>query len=156
MKRSSTICLQAVVVLVGIGVLALMLWEPHLEGRNVHATLYQIYFNDPFLACAYVASIPFFVALHQTFKLLAHAGRNEASPERSVRALRLIKYCGLLLVASLVTAEGYLLIYVRGTDDIAGGVAMGLFLMLVFAAMTTVAAVFERRMSSALKTEPTT
>ena len=71
MLRSSTIFLQAVVVLIGIGALALLLWEPHLEGRNAHATLFQIYFNDPFLGYAYIATIPFFVALFQAFKLLA-------------------------------------------------------------------------------------
>ena len=59
MKRSSTIFLQVVVVLIGIGALAIMLWEPHIEGRNAHATLFEIYFKDPFLAYAYIGSIPF-------------------------------------------------------------------------------------------------
>ena len=48
MKRSSTIFLQVVIVLIGIGALALMLWEPHIEGRNAHATLFEIYFKIPF------------------------------------------------------------------------------------------------------------
>jgi hypothetical protein len=148
MKSSFTIFLQVVVVLVGIGVLALMLWEPHLEGRNVHATLFQIYFNDPFLACAYIASIPFFVALYQAVRLLEHIGRNDVLSERSVRALRAIKYCGMSLVASLVAAEAYVWVIVRGKDDIAGGAAVGLFLILVSVAIATAAAVFERRISS--------
>ena len=66
-----------VVVLIGLGALALLLWEPHLEGRNAHATLFEIYFNDPFLAYAYGASIPFFVSLYQAFKLLGYAGQNQ-------------------------------------------------------------------------------
>ena len=77
MKRSSTIFLQVVIVLIGIGALALMLWEPHIEGRNAHATLFEIYFKDPFLAYAYIASIPFFVALYQAFKVLGYAGQNK-------------------------------------------------------------------------------
>ena len=68
--RSSTAFLQMVTVLIGIGAFALLLWEPHIEGRNAHATLFQIYFNDPFLAYAYIASISFFAALHQAFKVL--------------------------------------------------------------------------------------
>jgi hypothetical protein len=60
MKGSSTVFLQVVVVLIGIGALAIMLWEPHIEGRNAHATLFEIYFKDPFLAYAYIGSIPFF------------------------------------------------------------------------------------------------
>ena len=66
MKRSFTAFLQIVIVLIGIGVLALLLWEPHIEGRNAHATLFEIYFKDPFLAYAYIASITFFVALCRT------------------------------------------------------------------------------------------
>jgi hypothetical protein len=54
MKKSSTIFLQVVLVLIGMAALAFLLWEPHLEGRNVHATLFEIYFKDPFLAYAYV------------------------------------------------------------------------------------------------------
>ena len=70
MKRSSTIFLQVVIVLIGVGALAFMLREPHIEGRNAHVTLFEIYFKDPFLAYAYIASIPFFVALYQAFKVL--------------------------------------------------------------------------------------
>ena len=40
-------------------------------------TLFQIYFNDPFLAYAYIASLPVFVALYQAFKVLGYAGQNE-------------------------------------------------------------------------------
>ena len=46
MKRSSTAFLQIVIVLIGIGALALVLWEPHIEGRNAHATVFEIYFKD--------------------------------------------------------------------------------------------------------------
>jgi hypothetical protein len=100
MKRASTAFLQVVIVLIGIGALALMLWEPHVEGRNAHATLFQIYFNDPFLAYAYIASIPFFVALYQALKVLGDIARNEAFSQRSVRALRIIKYCALAVAGS--------------------------------------------------------
>jgi hypothetical protein len=51
-----------------------MLWEPHVEGVNAHATLFEKYFN-PFVVYAYVASIPFFVALYQAFKVLGYAVR---------------------------------------------------------------------------------
>ena len=75
MKRSSTIFLQVVIVLIGIGALALMLWEPHIEGRNAHATNFEIYFRDPFLVLVYIGSIPFFVSLYQAFKVLGYAGQ---------------------------------------------------------------------------------
>src|SRR5688572_2096451 len=95
MKRGSTVFLQTVIVFIGIGALALLLWEPHIEGRNAHATPYQIYFNDPFLAYAYIASIPFFVALYQAFKVLGYTRRNEVFSPAAVRAVRIIKQCAL-------------------------------------------------------------
>jgi hypothetical protein len=150
MKRGSTIFLQVVIVLVGIGVLAFLLWEPTVEGRNKHATTFEIYFHDPFLAYAYTGSIPFFVALYQAIKLLgAIAGKEVFSP-RSVRALRIIKYCAMTIIAFLLGAEAYFFIFRSGKDDIAGGVMMGLFLILVSAIVGTAAAVFEKTLQNAV------
>src|SRR5215212_9454145 len=98
MKRRSTLFLQVVVVLIGIGALTLMLWEPHIEGRNAHATLFEIYFKDPFLAYAYIASIPFFMALYQSFKVLGYVRQNRTFSEASVKAVRTIKYCAVAII----------------------------------------------------------
>ena len=136
-------------MLIGIGALALMLWEPHIEGRNVRATLFEIYFKDPFLAYAYIASISFFAALYQAFKLLGYIGRNEAFSERSVRTLRTIKYCAIALVGFIVPAEAYLFV-VRPGDDIAGGVFMGILISFISIVVATAAAVFERLLQNAI------
>ncbi|HEX5284391.1 MAG TPA: DUF2975 domain-containing protein [Bryocella sp.] len=143
--------LQVVVVLIGIGSLALLLVEPQHEGRNVHSTLFQVYFHDPFLAYAYTGSLAYFFALYQAFKLLEYVGRNEVFTQRSVKALRTIKYCGMVLVGFLLGAEAYFFIVVRGTDDIAGGVMMGLVLIFVSTVVATAAAVFERTLQSAVE-----
>lgn len=155
MKRGSTIFLQVVLVLLGIGVLAALLWEPQVEGRNVHATQFEIYFNDPFLAYIYLAFIPFFVGLYQAFKLLGYARRNEMFSPRAVRGLRIIKYCASATAIFILGALAYIFIFVRGTDDIAGGVAMGVFIIFVSAVIATAAAVFERILQNAvdIKTE---
>ncbi|MCU7502981.1 MAG: DUF2975 domain-containing protein [Ignavibacteria bacterium] len=151
MKRSSTIFLQIIVFLIGIGALVLMLWEPHLEGRNAHSTVFQIYFNDPFLAYAYIASISFFVALYQAFKLLGFIGQNDVFSARSLKAVRTIKHCGMSLVGFILGAEAYLFLVQRGKeDDITGGAAIGLFMILVSAAIAAAATVFERRIKSAM------
>jgi di/tricarboxylate transporter len=141
--------LQGVIVLIGIAAFALMLWEPHLEGRNVHATLFEIYFKDPFLAYAYVASIAFFVALFQAFSVLGYMRQNKVSSIESVKALRTIKHCAAVLIAMIGTAVAYLFVAVRGKDDIAGGVAIGLLLIFVSVLMATAAATFERRLRKA-------
>lgn len=151
MKRSSTIFLQIVIVLLGLGVLALMLVEPHFEGRNANATTFEIYFKDPFLAYAYTASIAFFVALYQAFKLLGYIGTNTVFSPRAVRALRTIKYCALMLVAFIVGAEAFFFIIQRGKEDIAGGVMIGLVMIFVSAVVATAAAVFEQLLQSAVE-----
>src|ERR1043166_4837150 len=131
MKRGPTIFLQIVIALLGLGVFAALLWEPQVEGRNVHATQFQIYFKDPFLAYIYLAFVPFFFALYQGFKILGYARRDELSLPHSVRAVRIIKYCALTTAIFIVGAEAYLFIFMSGKDDIAGGVMMGVFVILV-------------------------
>ncbi|HTK04105.1 MAG TPA: DUF2975 domain-containing protein [Candidatus Eisenbacteria bacterium] len=149
MKKGSTIFLQVVIVLIGIGTLALMLRFPLHEGRNAHATLFQVYFNDPFLAYAYTASIAYFAALYQAFKLLGYIGRNKVFSQNSVRALRNIKYCAISLIVLIAAPVAYLFI-VRPGDDIAGGVAGGLVLIFASAVIAAAAAVFERTLQSAV------
>jgi len=151
MRKASTIFLQVVIVLIGLGALAFLLWEPQVEGRNVHATQFQIYFNDPFLVYAYTGAIAFFVALYKAFRLLGYARRGEVFSQKSVKALRTIKYCGMTLVGFLAGAEAYFFIVRRKEDDPAGGVMMGLFLIFVSAVITTAAAVFERTLQSAVE-----
>ena len=151
MRKSSTVFLQIVIVLIAIAALALLLIEPTREGRNVHASLFQIYFNDPFLAYAYIGSIAFFVALYQGFRLLGYIGKSEVFSPRSVKALRTIKHCAISIVAFLVGAEAYIFIVQRSkSDDIAGGVMMGLILIFISAVVATAAAVFEKTLQSAV------
>ncbi|HWG59015.1 MAG TPA: DUF2975 domain-containing protein [Candidatus Acidoferrales bacterium] len=147
MKRSS-IFLQAVIVLLGAVAAALLLWEPHIEGRNAHATLFAIYFKDPFLAYAYIASIPFFMALYQAFKVLGYAGRNKAFSQEAVKALRTIKYCAIATVGFVAAGEIFILL--GNSDDRAGGVFMGALFIFGAIAVATAAALCERILQNAV------
>ena len=148
MKRVATLFLRAVLVLIGIGALALLLWEPHIEGRNAHATLFAIYFKDPFLAYAYVASIPFFVGLYQGFKVLGRAGQNEEFSPSAVRSLRTIKYCAIAIIGFV--AGGELFIMLGDSDDRAGGVFMGILITFGSIVIAAAAAMFERMLLNAV------
>jgi hypothetical protein len=133
-----------------MGVLAALLWVPQVEGRNVNATQFEIYFNDPFLAYIYLAFVPVFVALYQAVRMLGFVRRNEVFSEPAVRTMRIIKYCAMAVAAFIVGAEAYIFIFVRGTDDVAGGVMMGAFIIFVSAVIGTAAAVFERILQNAV------
>jgi DUF2975 family protein len=143
-----TIFLQAVIVLIGICALALMLWEPHIEGRNAHATLFETYFKDPFLAYAYLASILFFVALYQAFKVLGYIGQNKAFSKATMKALRNIKFCALGIIGFV--AVGELFIMLGNSDDRAGGIFMGILITFGSVVIATAAAMFERILQNAV------
>ncbi len=67
-----------------------------------------------------------------------------------MRAFRIIKYCALTKATLILGAEVYIFIFIRGTDDVAGGVMMGLFIILASAVIATAAAVFERKLQNAV------
>ena len=148
MKKSSTIFLQVVIVLIGIVALAIMIRFPLTEGRAVSLDLFSIY-SDPFILYGYLASIPFFVALYQAFKLLGYIGQNQVFSLSSVRALRTIKYCAIIQSILIVMAVLYIRLTVKD-DDPAGFIAMGLFLIFVSTVIATAAAVFEKTLQSAV------
>jgi hypothetical protein len=150
MKRGSTIFLQVVIVLIGIGALALLLWEPQIEGVNAHATNFEIYFKDPFLTLVYIGSIPFFVALYQAFKVLGYAGQNKIFSQAAVKALRTIKYCALTIIG-FVAVEEILIMLNHGGDDPAGGIFMGVLISFGSIVIATAAAMFERILQNAVE-----
>lgn len=149
MKRSSTLFLQVVIVLIGIGALALLLWEPHLEGRNTNATFFEVYFNDPFLALAYAGSIPFFIALWKAFKVLGYVGQNKIFSKEAVKALKTIKYCALAIVGFVAVEEVFIMLN-HGSDDAAGAFMMGIVITFAAVVIATAAAVFQRILQNAV------
>lgn len=144
--------LQVVLVLVGIAAAALLLWEPHLEGRNAHATVFEIYFNDPFLAYAYVASAPFFFGLSQGFKAAGFVGRGQLFSPDVASCLRAIRYCAIAIVG--VVAVGEVWILRDRSDDPAGGIFIGLVIILSAIATAFGAALIERALRRQIASLP--
>ena len=148
MKRSSIVFLQVVIVLIGIGALAFLLWEPRVEGRNANATFFQIYFKDPFLAYAYVGSIAFFVALYKAFKVLGYVASNKIFSQAAVNALRTIRNCAIAMIGFVAVGEIFILLH--ESDDRAGGVFMGVLITFGSVIMATAAAIFARILQRAV------
>lgn len=142
--------LQVVVVVLGLGTLGLLLWEPHLEGRNVHATTFEIYFRDPFLAYVYVGSIPFFVALQRAFGLFGEAGRHGSFSPASLDALRTIKVCALVILGFV--AGGVVIILAFGDgEDRPAGIFMSVLVAFAASAIAATAAIGARSLQRALR-----
>lgn len=137
-------------MLIGIGALALMLWEPHIEGRNARATLFEIYFKDPFLAYVYIASIAFFVALYQAFRVLGYVRRNQTFSLATVKASRMIKYCAMTLIGFV--AGGAVIILVTGDqEDRPAGIFMCLLAVFGSVVVAAAAAIVERIFQNAVE-----
>lgn len=150
-RRSSILFLQSVISLIGIVALALMLIMPHFEGRNINANFFQVYFNDPFLIYIYLTSIPFFLALFQSLKLLNLIGHNKVLSQAAVSSLKTIKYCAFITATAIVTAIIYLnVVSITNSEDAAGAIMLGNILTLASIVVCISAAVFEKTLQSAV------
>jgi len=149
MKKSSTIFLQLVIVLLGIVALAIMIRFPLTEGRAVNLDLFSIY-ADPFIIYSYLASIAFFIALYQAFKLLGYIRQNRVFSLSSVKALRTIKYCAIAMSILIVMAGLYIRIFHAKDDDPAGFIALCIITTFISITIATAAAVFEKTLQSAV------
>ena len=109
MSKYSTIFLQTVIIIVSCITLAFLLWEPQIEGRNIHTTLFQIYFNDFFLICVYLASIPIFIGLYQAFLVLGYIRQNRTFTPATRKALRTIRTCALWVIGCVLITTFFIL-----------------------------------------------
>ncbi len=153
-KGASTVFLQVVVVLVAIVALIILIRFPQLEGRAQNLDLISIY-SDPFILYGYAASIVFFVALYKAFKVLEYIRQNRLFSLDSVKNLRSIKYCAIILAVAIAMAGVYVRIFHADDDDPAGFIAMCIVATFISIAVATAVAVLEKILQNAvdLKTE---
>ena len=149
MKRVSIIFLQVVIVLIGIVALAILIRFPLTEGRAANLDLFTIYF-DPFILYGYAASIAFFVALYKAFKLLGYIGQNKVFSSNSVKTLKSIKYCAIILSILIMLAGLYIRLFHNKEDDPAGFLAICIVTTFVSIVFATAAAIFEKLLQNAI------
>jgi hypothetical protein len=149
MKRISIIFLQIVIVLIGIAALAIMIRLPLTEGRAKNLDLFSIY-ADPFILYGYASSIAFFVALYKAFKLLGYIRQNKLFSLNSVRTLRSIKYCAIILSILIVMAGLYIRIFHSKEDDPAGFLAICIVTTFISIVVATAVAVLEKILQNAV------
>ncbi len=128
MKLRSTIIMRCSVIIAGIIMLAIcvvMAWITFTEGIS-NIGHHVDYVMIIFISGTYAAAIPFFIALHQTLKLLYYIDTNRAFTELSVKALDIIKRCAIadFLICLLAGAPFFLILGRR--DDNPGMVLLGL------------------------------
>jgi hypothetical protein len=149
MKRIPIVFLQAVIVLIGMVALTLLIWLPSTEGRATNLDVISIY-SDPFILYGYAASIAFFVALYKAFRLIGYIGQNRVFSSNSVKSLRSIKYCAIILAISIVAAGLFIRFFHNKDDDPAGFLALCIVTTFVSVVVATAAAIFEKILQNAV------
>ena len=147
-KKSSTLFLKIVLVLIAIGAFAGMLWFPQTEGRAAHLDLVSIY-ADPFIIYGFIASIPFFVGLYQAFKLLELIDRNKAFSQGAVNTLKNMKFASLTLIGFIAGALFYIRFFANG-DDPAGPTMLGFLVSFSAIVIATACGVFQKLLQNAV------
>ncbi|HEY0220695.1 MAG TPA: DUF2975 domain-containing protein [Candidatus Paceibacterota bacterium] len=153
MKNSSTLILKAVIVLLGLGVLALCIfalpsaWKGvTLEYPEYPQVVYA--FHLIFLGM-YISAIPFYVGLYQGLKLLSFIDKNTAFSKESVQTLKIIKFCAL--VVGIIYISGTPLLYpFAEADDAPGVLVIGFVIACAPVVVSIFAAVLEKLLKNAL------
>jgi hypothetical protein len=149
MRRSSTIFLQGVVVLIALVTLLILARFPMLEGRAANLDLFSIY-ADPLILYAYAASTAFFVALYNAFRLLGYIGQNKVFSIESVATLKNIKYCAITLCVAIVGAGVFIRIFHHEDDDPAGFIAICIVMSFACVVVATASAIFQKILQNAV------
>jgi hypothetical protein len=144
-----TLFLQVVVVLIGIVVLTAMVWLPLTEGRAKTLSLVAIY-SDPLILFVYASSSAFFIALYKGFTWLGYIRQNVVFSTSSVRAIKSIKHCAIILSIFIVIAGIYIRIFHAQDDDPAGFLALCFAMTVIALVVATAMALLEKILHNAL------
>lgn len=150
MKRGSTIFLRLAVFVIGLAVLALCvfalpsMWKGGSEEFPAASQAILL-----IMIGMYASAVPFFIALWQTLRLLSYIDHNKAFSELSVKALRNIKYCAVI-IAIFYIAGVPLLLPIAEADDAPGLIIIGMVIAGAPVVVAVFAAVLQRLLQNAI------
>lgn len=138
MKRGSTLFLKTVLILIGIGLLAFLIFTFPFLFKEGDVMGYR-----PILLGTHVSTIPFFFALYQAWNLLTYIDKNIAFSDLSVKALKNIKYSVVVFGVLYALGSPYIY-YVAELDDAPGVLAIALIFVGASIVVATFAAVLQK------------
>lgn len=98
----------------------------------------------------YASAVPFYIALYQAFRLLGYIDRNKAFSELSVRVLKNIKYCAIV-ISGLYVAGLPLFYLMAEKDDAPGIIVIGLVIIFASLVIAVFAAVLQKLLQEAIE-----
>ncbi|MCH3964471.1 MAG: DUF2975 domain-containing protein [Clostridium sp.] len=140
MRLKSTIFLKVAVFLIGIPVFALCIfWLPSTAD----------YLHYPILIGVYAAAATFFFALYQALRLLSYIDRNKAFSQISVKILKYIKYCAII-ISVIYTVLIPFVIPIADADDAPGLIAFPVIFIFASIVIAVFAAVLQKLLQDAI------
>lgn len=155
MKKSSTLLLKIVIVLMGIPVLAVCIFLLPIILKDAAESSYKMaYVLYSISALMYITAIPYFYSLYQGMLLLKYIDYNNAFSDLAITSLKKIKISATII--SLVYFAGMPLFFILGeVDDAPGVILMGMIFIFAPGVIAVFAAVLQKLLQNAIdfKTE---
>ncbi|MCP2036693.1 hypothetical protein L1279_003738 [Planomicrobium sp. HSC-17F08] len=149
MKRE-TLFLKAVIILMAIPVLAVCIFVvPPLSSFVAEIIPQWAFLQYVFLIAMYLTAVAYFTALYQTLKLLVYIDKNIAFSERSVKALKNIKYCAIAITVLYILCLPIIL-YMAQVDDAPGLGGIGMIITFGAMVIAVFAAVLQKLLQNAI------
>ncbi len=98
----------------------------------------------------YASSIPFYFALYQAFQLLRYIDLNKAFSELSVKSLKKIKHCAIIISILHVLALPLFYLFAE-MDDAPGVIFVGMLVPFASMVIAVFAAVLQRLLQEAVE-----
>ncbi|MEO3946525.1 DUF2975 domain-containing protein [Gorillibacterium sp. CAU 1737] len=149
MKRS-TLFLKMTVILMGVPFLAFCIFlVPEIANFAIELYPDHAYLKPLFFLDLYASALPFFYALVQAVRLLGFIDRNQAFSDRSVQALKKMKYSAISF-GSLYVVGMPLLYLLAEKDDAPGIILIGMVIIFASLVVAVFAAVLQRLLKEAI------
>ena len=154
MKKSLTIISRGAVFLTGAAVvmfLGVLMPEFAREEAISNPNAGPIF---PYFLGAWILSIPIFISLHQTLKLLEYIDKNNAFSPKSVKALQIIKLCTIAFAILIFISAIIVVTVAKAIDpkeDVAPVGTIGFVFIFTTIIITAFVAVLQKLLKIAIK-----
>lgn len=147
-KQASTMFLRLVVMIIGLLIMAMCVFLVPWLAKEAF-TRYPMHWVVLVMVCLYLAALPFYVALAETWKLLYVIDSNQAFSNLSVVALKRIMLCAICICV-LHTAILPILYLIAQFEDAPGLIILGMVIPGASMVIAVFAAVLRTLLDEAL------
>lgn len=142
--------MKIVIIALCVGVLALCIFAlPALRTDNAPTEAIENALLL-FLAAAYVSAVPFFIAAYQALKLLNYIDAEKVFSALSVKALRIIKFCGIAISISYIAGMPFMYLFAE-EDDAPGVILIGMAFVAAPLVVSVFVAVLQKLLQAVVK-----